>query len=185
MLLSPPVLFSSRGLIIHFSNTREFVCDAVGSQKTLPPAPLNLSKHLPHPPWKILWRVGLKSRALCIIHECWWISISDTTLNGCWEHLCPHSVLHGEMWQHMVTVETLHVHNCAPAWNQTISPTVTTFTVAYLQYNTDRACPCAARMQECSLKVPSVFTVLTPSSSHSCCSFPSLTPSLRHHRTAR
>lgn len=82
--------------------------------KDPPPAPLNLSKHLPHPPWQILWRLGLKSRP-CIIHECWWISISDTTLTYCWEHLCPHSILLWEMLQHMVTMETLHLHNCAPA----------------------------------------------------------------------
>lgn len=56
--------------------------------------------HLPHPPWQVLWRVRLKSRS-CIIHECWWISISDTTLTYCWEHLCPYSVLHekrGSIW---------------------------------------------------------------------------------------
>lgn len=34
--------------------------------------------------------MGLKSRP-CIIHECRWISISDTRLRRCWEHLCPHS----------------------------------------------------------------------------------------------
>lgn len=38
------------------------MCNAVGSQETLPPTPLNLSKHLLHPPWQILWHVGLKSR---------------------------------------------------------------------------------------------------------------------------
>ena len=85
-----------------------------GKPKDPPPAPLNLSKHLPHPPWQILWRVGLKSRP-CIIHECWWISISDTTLTYCWEHLCPNSILHRETRQHMATVETSHVHRCAPA----------------------------------------------------------------------
>lgn len=85
-----------------------------GKPKDPPPVPLNLSKHLPHPPWQILWRVGLKSRP-CIIHECWWISISDTTLTYCWEHLCPNSILHRETRQHMATVETSHVHHCAPA----------------------------------------------------------------------
>lgn len=36
-LFFSPNTFSSRGLIIHFCNTRELVCNAVGSQKTLPP----------------------------------------------------------------------------------------------------------------------------------------------------
>lgn len=95
-----------------------------GKPKDPPPAPLNLSKHLPHPPWQILWRVGLKSRP-CIIHECWWISISDTTLTYCWEHLCLHAILHREMREHMVTVKKSHVHNCFSIRNH--ADTITLF----------------------------------------------------------
>lgn len=105
-----------------------------------------------------------------------WISISDTTLNDCWEHLCPHSVLHGEMRRHMVTVETLHARNCAAAWNQTTRRALRTLTVVYLRHNRSQACGFAACTQECIPKVPSAFSRLSPSSSHSRCSFPSLTP---------
>lgn len=92
---------------MYFCSTREFVCIAVGRQRPSL-ALLNLSKHLSHPPWQILWRARLKSKP-CIIHECWWISITDTILTYCWD-TCVQPVT--KMHQHMAPMLS-HVHNCA------------------------------------------------------------------------
>lgn len=83
-----------------------------------PPASLNLSKHLPHPPWQILWRVGLKIKP-CIIHECWWISISDIALTYCCE-TCVQVQSATKLWQHMAAMGMIPPHNCATSY--AISP---------------------------------------------------------------
>lgn len=75
--------FLSRGLIIRFCNTREVSVLRSGEPRTPPLGSFKSVKASAASTLANPLTCGPKERP-CIVHECWWISISDTVLLPAW-----------------------------------------------------------------------------------------------------
>lgn len=184
MLLPPPYSFP-QGVLLYTSVTPEFVCNAVGSRKTLPPSSLKSVKASASSTLENPLTCGAKEQSL--VYHSWMLvdfhiwHYTEWLLGALVPAFCPprrNVAAYGDRWDVACAQLCSSMKSNDQRHTEDIHSHVST-----VQYQSS--------MWICSLhtgmysKSALCVYVLSPSSSHSRCSFPSLTPSLQHHHTAR